>query len=252
MDAPIIITKISRAAYDTLTKGHPYIPSAPRTKHSLAMITEGVMRYRCGGETVMLSCGDVLFIRAGSVDIAETASEMPVSYITLDFTTQDDGFLLERRHKNAGRLMVLFARISEKFEMRSPDWMMESIGILYTILTELRRAERDASRPDRYDRIAPAMELIRKRLSDPCLTVAELADACGTTTVTLNRYFHRLYGMPVSRYITDRRMEKAKDLLLNSANTVGDVAKCVGFNDIYSFSHAFARTVGVSPSAFKG
>lgn len=249
MESPLIVTGIKHAARDFLVQGHPYIPTVPRQEHALAIITEGCMRYTCENQTTLLSRGEVLFIRAGHIDRAETASPEPVRYYTMDFSTLNDDFRMERRYtKDETYLLPLFRHITEVYEKRGPDWMLDGIGTLYAILTYLRRTEPDSAHPNyRYQRIAPAMELIRDRLSDPELTVSELADVCGVTAVSLNRSFHSLYGVPVSQYLLNRRMERAKELLLNSSNTVGEVAKAVGFGDIYAFSHAFTRLFGVSP-----
>lgn len=57
--------------------------------------------------------------------------------------------------------------------------------------------------------------------------------------------------MTASDYLLSRRMRLAKTLLQNSVNSVGDVAKDVGYGDIYAFSHAFIRCFGVSPSVWR-
>jgi AraC-like DNA-binding protein len=43
----------------------------------------------------------------------------------------------------------------------------------------------------------------------------------------------------------------AAGMLLSGDFNVSEVAFAVGFEDIYAFSHAFKKVMGVSPSRFK-
>lgn len=250
---PMILTDILYVKEDALSKGHPYIPAACRRCHSLAIITEGRMRYTVNNCSLLLSCGDILFIRAGSMDRAETATESPVRYITVDFCSleaeEDMNTFYRREDKN---LLPLFVRLLSVFQRHGENRLMEGLEILYSILNTLRQSdEHTLDQKDLYLRISKAVEAVRDRMNDPSLTVKDMAEVCGVSTVTLNRCFREVYRMTASDYLLDRRMQLAKTLLLNSVNSVGDVAKEAGYGDIYAFSHAFARCFGVSPSAWR-
>lgn len=56
----------------------------------------------------------------------------------------------------------------------------------------------------------------------------------------------------MSRYITDKKMELAKDLLLNKTELkVTEVSNLCGYGDYRYFSRVFKSEVGVSPSDYK-
>jgi AraC-like DNA-binding protein len=82
-------------------------------------------------------------------------------------------------------------------------------------------------------------------------TVAQLASAVGVSRAALARRFHDLVGEPPMTYLTGWRMALAADLLREPTATVGAVARAVGYTSPFTFSTAFKRHYGVSPSAHR-
>lgn len=65
----------------------------------------------------------------------------------------------------------------------------------------------------------------------------------------LVRAFTREYGMPPHRYLTGRRVDLARRLLLDG-RTPGDVAQLTGFYDQSHLTRHFRRMLGVSPARY--
>jgi AraC-like DNA-binding protein len=49
----------------------------------------------------------------------------------------------------------------------------------------------------------------------------------------------------------EKRIEKAKEMLLYESYSIGEIAENCGFASIYAFSRAFKNIIGVAPSDFK-
>ncbi|MBO5217900.1 MAG: helix-turn-helix transcriptional regulator, partial [Clostridia bacterium] len=246
-------TNIITIKPDHLVRGNPFIPKEPRKYHALAYITDGSLRYTRDGQTVELTQHEILFVRSGSVDIAECASGQMVQYITLDFDTLDDEFTSLTRFspgERAAALFESFSRMLQCFRTRGFNWKMECIEMLYGILNELRRSTDE--QVYKYRRIAPAMAMLEERLTDPSLSASVLADACGIGTGSLSRIQRELYGTTTNRLIWMRRMETACDLLRSSPLNIGEIAARCGYANIYTFSHAFRRAFGVPPTDWRG
>lgn len=64
-----------------------------------------------------------------------------------------------------------------------------------------------------------------------------------------HRSFRQAFGVPPGQYFREVKMEKAKELL--RANAVTEVAYATGFSDVHSFSRAFKRATGFSPSEWR-
>lgn len=96
----------------------------------------------------------------------------------------------------------------------------------------------------------PALEAIHTRLSAPW-TVADLATKAGVSRALLAKRFNEIMGQPPLTYLTERRMERAEELLADPELTVAQVARTVGYADQFGFSNAFKRRKGTSPTAYR-
>lgn len=66
---------------------------------------------------------------------------------------------------------------------------------------------------------------------------------------SIEKQFKSMYGVSVIAYKNEKRMEKAKNLLLT--HSVTEVTEILGFSSIYSFSRAFKNRFGTSPNKYK-
>jgi AraC family transcriptional regulator len=96
------------------------------------------------------------------------------------------------------------------------------------------------------------LRLIDERLAeDPTApSLAELADLCSVSVRQLTRGFKVSRGCSLGDYIESRRMETAKRMLV-AGETVKTIAFAMGFASPSSFTFAFRRAVGISPSQFR-
>jgi AraC-like DNA-binding protein len=58
-------------------------------------------------------------------------------------------------------------------------------------------------------------------------------------------------GKSFTELVTERRMERAQDLLTNTAMRIADVAHATGFSDEGYFTRRFKQWHGSSPRAFR-
>lgn len=58
-------------------------------------------------------------------------------------------------------------------------------------------------------------------------------------------------AMPPHRYHSSRRIEHAKILLAKPASSVTDVGWTVGFTETSSFTAAFRKATGLTPTAYR-
>ena len=67
----------------------------------------------------------------------------------------------------------------------------------------------------------------------------------------LSAIFKKETGQSLMKYITQVRLEKARDMLLNSHRKVADIAESVGFSDASYFGMVFRNHYGLSPARYK-
>jgi len=78
-----------------------------------------------------------------------------------------------------------------------------------------------------------------------------LAAAAGLSKYHFLRLFRATYGLTPAQYVSERRIERAQDLLRSSNLTVTEVCTAVGFSSLGSFSSRFRALVGESPRDFQ-
>jgi AraC-like DNA-binding protein len=100
------------------------------------------------------------------------------------------------------------------------------------------------------DDLRRARDLIEARYFEP-LDVDALAGAAGLSKAHFSRQFHREFGEPPHQYLIRRRMERAATLLRTTDRSVADICRIVGLRSVGSFTTRFARTFGVSPTAYR-
>jgi AraC-like DNA-binding protein len=81
--------------------------------------------------------------------------------------------------------------------------------------------------------------------------VASMAAVAGLSKYHFLRLFRATYGITPGEYLSQRRIERAQDLLRATNLTVTEVCHAVGFSSLGSFSSRFRAVVGESPSDFQ-
>ena len=95
-----------------------------------------------------------------------------------------------------------------------------------------------------------ARELIDARL-DGTLSVVELAAACELSVRHFARAFRQSTGQSPHRWLTHRRLEKAKGMLEGWGQSLTDIARACGFASQSHFTRVFTGAVGTSPGAWR-
>ncbi len=105
------------------------------------------------------------------------------------------------------------------------------------------------SKPDR-DRLMHAREYIIGNLESPP-SLSELARIIGMNEYKLKRGFKETFGNTVFGYLSDARLEIAKNNLLETGKPVTEIAFDLGYSSVQHFSSAFKKKFGISPAKMK-
>ncbi len=113
----------------------------------------------------------------------------------------------------------------------------------------LRRIEADLARVP--EGLRPALRLIRANLFRPRLTVERLKAALQVGANDFTTDFRDATGVTIHRYLTDRRLEVAARLLLDTELEAGAIARLVGYGRLEALSRAFGKRYGLRPSIYR-
>ena len=107
-----------------------------------------------------------------------------------------------------------------------------------------------------YDQKAEAPVITRAKKfidenSNEDISLPMVAKACHTSTFYFCKLFKRETGMNFTHYLSQVRIEKAKNLLLNRNLRVCEIGYAVGFQSLTHFNRIFKKFVGESPSDYR-
>lgn len=83
------------------------------------------------------------------------------------------------------------------------------------------------------------------------VNVEERAHALGLTERALENAFKLKLGSTVKIYVLQQRVEKAKHLLVDTMDSIADIAMEVGYTDPSYFIRVFRQTAGVTPGRYR-
>lgn len=91
---------------------------------------------------------------------------------------------------------------------------------------------------------------VEEHLPEP-IPLATLAGLARLSTYYFCRAFKQSFGVPPHRYHTGRRIEQAKVMLAARKHSVTEIGLTLGFSDTSSFTAAFRKITGQTPSSYQ-
>ena len=99
--------------------------------------------------------------------------------------------------------------------------------------------------------VESAKDYIAQHYAEPDLEVTSVAEKLSLHPVYLSRLMKQELGMPFARYLTQVRISRALELMVQPNAKVWQIAEKVGYRSANQFSAAFKRILGVSPADYR-
>lgn len=119
---------------------------------------------------------------------------------------------------------------------------------LCNFLKPLRREHSELETPSHYDRIIREVNRVADQCPGEVPSVLALARRLRISVRTLQRAFHASFGIGVARYLRNRRLRAAHELLLTGESAVASAAIATGFHHVARFSQQYRELYGCYPS----
>lgn len=221
--------------------GHTYGP-AIRRYTLIHFVISGKGIFNNGDGIHHLHAGEAFVIHPGEVTVYSADENDPWHYLWVGF----NGSLSHRFNElpcvitpPAGmykKLREVFA-----FDGTEEEYLAGRIFELYAHLFNGLKGHEDY--------ILKIQNYVETNYNTQC-DVADIAAVVGLERHYLARLFRQKTGGTLKDYITEKRMEEAKQLL-KSGQTVGNAAQMVGYSDPFVFSKMFKKRFGMPPGEWK-
>ncbi|RAV22387.1 AraC family transcriptional regulator [Paenibacillus contaminans] len=103
---------------------------------------------------------------------------------------------------------------------------------------------------EQYAKLKPAVDYIEKQYANK-MNLEEISSQSNMSSFHFSREFKKLFGMTPMQMVTDVRLHRAKQLLLDSNISITEVAGLIGFYDVGHFSKVFKQKNGYTPLQFR-
>ncbi len=130
----------------------------------------------------------------------------------------------------------------------SPEKLLEWLTPLCEKLREEIQGERQKSTTSFVEQ---AKEYVAAHYMDGSIAIEDVCRELGVSAAYFSAVFKKETGKTFVSYLTDYRMEKARELLLTTEMKTYQIAVETGYTDANYFSYVFKKQFGSSPSRYR-
>lgn len=242
-------------------------------QYQLQYVLEGEAEYEIEGISYRTVKGDMLFHAPGEAHRVRTTKGRPYVCVSIVFHFGEIeypvGELLDIRHHPADRPHYrgnyadnpLENKLSELVHhYKQPNFydQQQAQQLLMQVLLSLGKEAAGRGNPDphRQDPAGKAKLVLLRNYIDSRLkegfVLKQLEELSGWSRNYVISQFKRTFGMSPVQYLVWIRLEKAKELALQSGYSFSQIADEVGYSDIHALGKAFKAKTGMSMSQFVG
>ena len=140
---------------------------------------------------------------------------------------------------NYSRLFEQYKRVpADKLEV----WACQNFEYILSSVIANRQGKKSES-------IRTAIRYMEEYYMDP-ITLEEIAGYVGVTPQHFSKMFKKELGINYIEWLTNYRMDIAKEMLMEGKEAIKEICYRVGYSDPNYFSRIFKKVVGVSPKEY--
>lgn len=230
--------------------------------HQIFICKCGEGTLRVNDKTHIISKGTYFYLKANSPhEYYKISDKWEVRWISFSGNQIDD-ILTELKFDstkvgtliNMDKIEASFKKIFVTLKSEENSGKFIASSILYEILVDLYTMKQQ-KQEDQISEGNSTINLIKLYIDEHYnqeITLEELSNLANITPQYLCKLFKRNLNLRPFQYITMKRIQYAKKMLLDYTMSVNDIAHSVGFNDFSYFCAIFKKYETISPTQFRG
>lgn len=192
----------------------------------------------------------IRFLPCGIVSKYEVERDVCGECIDIFFDTDkpisDLAFVINESQREY--IGILFKKLFSIWVGKGGGYYFECMSILYKIFAEIQKTHYLPF--EQYLKIKPAIDEINNEFLNKSLSSTYLASICNISESYLKKLFKKKFGVPPNKYIIQKKMNYACELLLLGIYSINQIAEMCNFSDVYFFSRQFKAQIGMSPTKY--
>ncbi|GGD47055.1 AraC family transcriptional regulator [Paenibacillus nasutitermitis] len=232
------------------------VPLGPTNQHILFLVTKGAVIYEIEGKTLQIGQGEGLFMPKGtlrtSTAIPGDPHVMYAAYFS-DVPWEELAPFLNEPYKwfrphSYDYLKQRFSMLHECWVGKMQGYDLITRGILMEMMGIVQRDLFAGSRPSsRRSLVLQMQEYIIRHYCEQ-LQISDLANYVDRSPTYVSTVFKQVTNRSPITYMHEVRIAAARDLLMTTNMTIGEIAETLGYCDQTYFNHMYKKIVGHPPS----
>lgn len=246
-----------------VTKNADWHEHKTNTHYTLWLVTSGNIVVKTNDSTINANVHDVILFYPGESYHAHTDSEN-CSFIFLFFELGTTNMIDVFQNRNAsglysGKMLnkqaASFQKNYTKRKRMADNSILSSLSdFMQLINTMFTAADFTPFKITKQINISQEITQTLIYINEHCtenISIKELAIHSGMSEKYFISKFNYNAGISPKQYQIKCRMQLAANMLINSSKTIAQISEYIGYPDQYSFSKAFRKYFGESPSSFR-
>ncbi|SEN74401.1 AraC family transcriptional regulator [Paenibacillus sp. OV219] len=238
------------------------IQSRMLSSYQLQYVVEGAASYTIEGQTFITRRGDLIYHSPQQVHEVHTIPNEKYICISILFDFGEIPYPVEqllgtKRYLGnfAGHTIeTMLTQLITHYQQPGLAHHTQCQGLLMRILGELSGWKQDQeTRTEPQHKIKTKMVLIRNFIANNYnqdIQHHELEQLSGLSRNYIIVKFRNAFGITPFDYLTRVRIERAKELAIQTNMSFSEIANAVGYSDVHTFGRMFKKKLGTSFSQF--
>ena len=208
------------------------------------------------GEFIIVNSNEVHAIHANRPNHT-IVLQIPLNQFASYFTGEQFIWFSHSERTYDEQVACLIFRMYKVYRMQTDGYDFEILSMFYQLLHILVKKYRKLDVQDellKSNQQLNRLGMITSYLKDHYMediSLGKLAGIFGYSPSYLSKMFSQEMGESLILYITNKRIEKAKEYMKNSEISLADVAFMVGYDDYTYFSRVFKKSTGMNPRNYR-
>lgn len=230
-------------------------------QYALQYVINGMAEYPVAGNSYTTIKGDLLFHRPGELHSIRTVENQPYVCLSIVFhfgqTSLPFEELFQDRHLlgnfTGHPVERKLAEIIGQYSQPGLNRQMRCQGLLMEVLSEASlvngREEENAGGASNHAKLVLLKNYLLNHYHKE-VRHSDLESATGLSRNHIIMIFKKKFGMTPMQFLTWVRIQKAKELAIQTDLSVSEIARNVGYSDVHTFGKMFKKNTGSNLTQF--
>ncbi len=210
--------------------------------YGLSFTTDGQITYTHNGKAFVSDPNTAVILPKGQTYTIHGDKDGTFPVINFECEGFSTDTIIQFPVENIKPIMKEFENLKSLFiYKKSPLLIMSS---LYSLFYSITTADTYSTNP-----LSPAIELMENNF-DSKISNSILAQKCHISEEHFRKQFTKIYGISPNQYLTNIRLNMAKQMLSERTLKINAISEKCGFSNPYHFCRLFKEKTGMTPSKY--